>query len=148
MSFGVWLCVVWRTVSDVSKYHSVHLQGQTVFLTIYPWRWRHYDPSKRRKLLAERHSVTYHKYRHFDSLSVMLACNMTKLHQFKRLLLQWSAAGTRWTVPSYCECIWTSCISFCRRISVGGVGGMMSCRANLLRPSVFNHKPYLTDFWI
>jgi len=51
-SSGMWRCVVRRVVPDVSK------DCDVLFLDCYPWRWRHYDLSKRRKPLTQRNRVT------------------------------------------------------------------------------------------
>jgi hypothetical protein len=74
----MWRCVVWIAVLDDSKDHNSFIFWQyyignftytihTIFLRgcsswpAWPWKWKHCDTSKRRKLFAQRHSVTSQK---------------------------------------------------------------------------------------
>ena len=87
-SSRMWCCTVEQVVPDVWRIRVPRLQSRA-----WLWRWKHYGPSKCRKLLAQWHGITPHK--------TCIFSNSSKSHTN----YQYSKARVLWCVKKYFQ-VW------------------------------------------
>jgi hypothetical protein len=84
-SSRLWRRVVWWVIHDISKIHSVFTTGPGSYISepTNPCRWRHSDPSKRRKIIANPGRLNLQQHRpnrhgSWNNQGVGVASNSTK----------------------------------------------------------------------